>query len=95
MHVVIVKRVEHIGRVNDTNILQRHNPQAGDLETSKNDKKEHVRIVVGAHPAVDERWQLHTNNLTREKNTGIMTLGIVGIIYYDGISDDTKLNYIR
>ena len=54
-----------------------------------------MRIVVGTHPAVDERWQLHTNNLTREKNTGIMTLGIVGIIYYDGISDDTKLNYIR
>ena len=95
MHVVIVEPVEPIDPVNDANILQRCNPREDDLETSNNIKKGHVRIVVGTHPAVDERWQLHTNNLTREKNTGIMTLGIVGIIYYDGISDDTKLNYIR
>ena len=80
MHVVIVERVEPIGPVNVTNILQRYNPRADDLETSNSIKKGHVRIVVGTHPAVDERRQLNNKNRTRGKNTGITTLGIFGII---------------
>ena len=66
MHMVIVERVEPIGPVNDTDILQRYNPRSDDLETSNNIKKGHVRIVVGTHPAVDERRRLYTNNRTRE-----------------------------
>ena len=54
--MVIVEHVEPIGPVNDTDILQRHNIRADNLETSNNIKKGHVRIVVGTHPAVGERW---------------------------------------
>ena len=67
MCMVIVECVEPIGPVNDTNILQKYNPRADDLETSSIIKKGHVHIVVGTHPVVDERRRLHINNRTREK----------------------------
>ena len=65
--MVIVERVEPIGPIDDTDILQRHNPWADDLETSNNIKKGHVHIVVGTHLAIDKRRKLHTNNPTRGK----------------------------